>query len=137
MSVTFPARAPSVERLREFVGNARLDVIPGVDTVDKVAEEIRRILKLPHMAKELWNYPGVVELRKTCHRSPSRAQVKLTAINQLVGGCGIEYLTTKNTDEEAMYINTGEMYALTLIHFRGKFSYTSLFSFVQHGPAFN
>lgn len=129
-------RAPSVVRLLPFVGNCRLDVIPGIDTPEKVAEEIRRIIKLPYTARELWDYSSVVELRNRSYRSPSKIRVKFEAIDQLVCANDVEYLSTANTDEEAMYINVGEMYADTFFWFRGTLSYTDLATFVQRGPAF-
>lgn len=129
-------RAPSVVRLLPFVGNCRLDVIEGIDTPEKVAEEIRRIIKLPYTAKELWNYSSVVELRNRSYRSPSKIEVKFEAINQLIGACGVECMSTATTDEEAMYINVGEMYAETFIWFRGTLSYTDLVTFVNRGPNF-
>lgn len=121
---------PGVKRLLEMVGNCRLDVIDGIDTPERVAEEIRRIMHLPYTRQHLKEYSDVEGLRRASYRSPSKLMVKFTAINQLIGGSGVEGIETANTEEWATYINVGEGYAPTLIHFRGVISFTGISTFV-------
>lgn len=121
---------PGVNRLLELVGNCHLDVIPGIDTPEKVAKEIRRIMALPYTKRYLSEYSDVARARRECGRGLSKLDVKFAAINQLIGGYGVEGVETLNTEEWATYINVGEEYAPTLIHFRGVISFTGISTFL-------
>lgn len=122
---------PGIGRLIEFVGNCRLDVIPGIDTPEKVAKEIQRIMRLPYTKGQLSEYRDVAMARRECGKGLSRLDVKFAAINQLTCSYGVDGIETANTEEWATYINVGDGYAPTLIHFRGVISFTGISTFVE------
>jgi hypothetical protein len=121
--------APNVQRLIALIGNAD---IPGhLADAEAAAHEIRRIWKLEHgttapnkvypLGVHSDQYPSVDAYRNQCG-NPQRPMVQMLAINDIIGGFGIEAAETESTCEWLEHINTGDSYAPTVIYWRGHMS---------------
>lgn len=73
---------------------------------------------------------AVNALRSACFNPPSKAMVRLTALNELAETYGIECCETVD-GEYAEYLNNGDTYAETLIYWRGRFRVQSVGDFVE------
>lgn len=121
--------APNVQRLIALIGNANIPDHLG--DAEAAAHEIRRIWKLergataPNKVYPLGvhsdQYPSVDAYRNQCD-NPQRPMVQMLAINDIIGGHGIESAETENTGEYLDYINTGDSYNPTVIYWRGRMS---------------
>ena len=114
--------APRVDRLIRLIGNAKLP--DHLETPEDAAHEIRRIWKLPGtcvISVPSEDYPSVLEVRRNDLR-PKSYRIKLAAINDIIGGSGIESVETENTGEWLDHINVGDCYVPTVIWWRGTLS---------------
>ncbi len=106
-------RTPSIKTLREVFGDnaVKAKYLLTCDTrviIGKAAYELRR-QSLNPVPKYL---------------------IRLSALNELAGLHGIESCESVN-DEYAEYINTGDMYAATVIYWRGRYRVQSMGDFVE------
>lgn len=65
-----------------------------------------------------------------CYRAPQTWDVRLTVLNALGETHGIESAETTR-GEYASYLNTGDMYAATLIYWRGAYRVQSVGDFIE------
>jgi hypothetical protein len=64
--------------------------------------------------------PAAQRLNEQCYNPPGRHYLTMTALDALLGTCGVEYIGEVHmTDGPPMeYLNTGDSYAPTLVWFR-------------------
>jgi hypothetical protein len=114
--------APRVSRLLPLIGNANLP--DHLETPEDAAKEIRRIWKLPRtcdISVPSEDYPSALEVRRY-DLHPKSYRIKTAAINDIIGGHGIEAVETENTGEWLECINVGDPYVPTVIWWRGALS---------------
>lgn len=102
-------RLPSVKTLREVFG-------------DK-APEARRILQMSRA--QLAQLPAGAARIADCYNPPATYDVRMTCLNAIAETHGVE--AAENRDGEWLeYLNTGETYAATLCHWRGRYIVSSV-----------
>jgi len=102
----------------------------------KLSKEILKVVNETDKEK-LFSYEEVKNLIDSCYNPPSFLDCQLVALNELLGGYGVEY--TPNYDEGLLdvlgieYINTGDTYSLTTIydHEREEFFISSWGDYVE------
>lgn len=64
--------------------------------------------------------PAAAELERQCYNPPGRHYLMMTALDSLLGTCGVEYLGEVNMYDgpPVEYLNAGYSYADTLVWFR-------------------
>lgn len=106
--------------------------LPSIKTLARVFEnprEARRVLEMRH--SELAKHPVGAARIAECHRRPAWRDVRLTVLNSIEPGLhGVESCETVN-GSYADYLNTGEMYAPTVIFWRGAYRVQSLGDFIE------
>lgn len=91
-------------------------------------KEARRILKMSR-AELCATEAGSARVRE-CYTPPETYDIRLCVLNAIDAGLhGVDAI--KLGDEFADYLNAGEMYAVTLIHWRGRYRVQSLGDFVE------
>ena len=105
---------------------------PSIKTLTRVFDnphEARRVLKMKHV--ELSDHPVGAARILECMHSPKWYDVRLTVINSIDHGLhGVESCETVN-GEYCDYLNTGDIYADTLIFWRGNYRVQSLGDFIE------
>jgi hypothetical protein len=95
-------KAPSEKRLREAFPDTNVKQLRAIirneiepDTVPEVSDWIRQ-----------------------CYNRPRRHELKMAAINALIGGHGVEAIFAPGSSERvlASYVNTGDTYSATILH---------------------
>lgn len=68
-------------------------------------------------------------LHRQCHNYPDHHYLLMTALDDILGTCGVEYLGEVDMHDgpPVEYLNTGDIYATTLVYYRdsGKFKVQS------------
>lgn len=101
--------------------------LPSVKTLDRAfpgkGKALRRLLESPAAVRE---HPAAVALAQQCYNPPDLAQLRLEVLNDTIGTCGVEAVWYAGesagdcTSSPAFeYLNTGDMYALTIIRWAG------------------
>ena len=92
------------------------------------ANQVRQIIK---GRLDPLSFKSVQSWVDQCFNMPSKLELKLCAINEVIGGFGVEYTESVNdsyTDKQGLdYINLGDTYTCTVVfnHSTNKFSCTS------------
>lgn len=83
-------------------------------TTDR-AKEARELLKGYRMSSA---YKSVQNWTRQCYHAPSSIEQLLCALNEVLGGYGVEYIANKHIPWKAdyAYINMGDTYAVTLLY---------------------
>lgn len=70
--------------------------------------------------KDPEEYPVVAQWVRECYNRPSRAELKMAALNELGEFYGVEvcFSTRSHTVPEFSYLNAGDTYAETLVRYR-------------------
>ncbi len=70
--------------------------------------------------------PAADQWSRSCYTFPPREEEVMYAVNELLGGYGIEGWADESDPRSGVsYVNTGDTYALTLALVRGRFMVTS------------
>lgn len=105
---------------------------PSVKTLVQVfgdqAKEARKIFELTQ--GEMRKHPAGAKRIAECYYSPKWYDVRLHILDSLGETYGIESVHTEE-DEYADYLNVGEMYAPTVIYWRGNYRVQSLGDFIE------
>lgn len=107
-------RMPSIKTLRAAFGDA--------------APAARRVLKMSRA--ELCETPTGRARILECYARPATFDLRMTVLNSACETYGRESAET-TMGEFADYLNVGEMYAATLIYWRGRYRVQSLGDFVE------
>lgn len=67
---------------------------------------------------------------RECYNRPTTPDVRMHALNSEAGTFGVEYVQSHH-GEHAEYLNTGDTYAPTIIHWRGTYRVQSLGDFIE------
>lgn len=110
--------APSIPKLEPLFGN----------NAKKAREIIRAEKTLAIWSDEC----EAVKALRAQPLHPSKMLVKMTYLNALCHGFGVESLATEHTDEHADYINMGDPYVKTIIFWRGLYRLQSVGNFVEN-----
>ena len=85
-------------------------------------------------------FPLTASWLRACYHSPRKPEIKLEALNELLGGCGVECIEVDGRHVDSYYMNTvasyinlGETYAVTLLldHEPCRWSLTSWADFYE------
>lgn len=105
--------------------------MPSINTLSEVfenAKEARRILVISRSALEY--LPAAKARIDECYGRLSDDDIRMHTLNAIEAGLhGVE--SVKLGDEYAEYLNVGEMYAATLIFWRGNYRVQSLGDFIE------
>lgn len=91
-------------------------------------------LKHPH------RFPHTCEWVNQCYNMPRRSEIKLSALDELLGTCGVESIESPTIfvdsyygNKVASYLNTGDSYATTLLlnHVHSRWQLTSWGDFCE------
>lgn len=111
---------------------------PSARTLAAVFEDPKRARAILTMCRtELAQLPAGAARIAECYHAPSMWDVRMTCLSALGAGLrGVEscqVADTLGTQEEhyAAYLNTGDMYAPTLIYWRGRYRVQSLGDFIE------
>lgn len=106
---------------------------PSIKTLSRVfdnPDEAKRVLLMSR--NELSEHAAGARRIAECHNHPTWYDVRLSVLNSLDPGLhGVESIETENTSEYADYLNTGDMYADTLIYWRGNYRVQSVRGFIE------
>ena len=66
-------------------------------------------------------YESVAKWIKQCYHKPRKVELALEAINEILGGCGVEQITDNQwhaywCDGGLLYVNMGDAYTCTVIY---------------------
>ena len=92
------------------------------------ANQVRQIIK---GRLDPLSFKSVQSWVSQCFNMPSKLELKLCAINEVIEGFGVEYIESVDdsfTDKQGVdFINLGDTYKCTVVfnHATNKFSYTS------------
>ena len=109
-------RLPSTKTLRDRI--ERHYRLP-----EGTAEAIRAILECKTVESVCNLSEAAARMFSACYYRPSLQSVKLEAINELMDGCGVEYIPAgRNLRSPAIeYVNVGDPYLATIIWARGRY----------------
>lgn len=106
--------------------------LPSIKTLSSVfedAKQARKILEMSH--KELASTDAGRERIAECYHHPKWYDVRLTVLNSIDQGLyGVEGIES-NTGEWATYLNAGDIYAPTIIYWRGRYRVQSIGDFIE------
>lgn len=114
--------------------------LPSIKTIAKTltngdvarAAEIRRILEADIgalVATDAGNRRW-----SECYNRPSTADVRMHVLNDAMNGFGVEGIETR-AGNWAYYVNMGDTYEATLMHYRGRFFVSSWGDFAEKHAA--
>ena len=122
-------KAPSIKSLVSSLGI----------TEDK-AKLVRSIIKGETKLRDLppEHFPSTNAWIDSCHNIPPNREIRLEALNELIGGYGVEAIGDCNCyppNIKAEYINTGDTYSATILRVNatGTYRLTTWGDFVEHG----
>ena len=122
-------KAPSIKSLVSSLGI----------TEDK-AKLVRSIIKGETKLRDLppEHFPSTNAWIDSCHNIPSNREIRLEALNETIGGFGVEVVGDCNCyppNIKAEYINTGDTYSATILRVNatGTYRLTTWGDFVEHG----
>ena len=105
---------------------------PSIKTLSNVsmdnAKELRKYLTVPY--QELRQHPVAQARIRECYHPPKKYDVRLHVLNSIAETYGVEAIETTN-GEYANYLNTGDMYAPTIIYWRGRYLVASVGDFIE------
>ena len=106
--------------------------LPRHKTQEDVAAEVRKILKTENTWLDISSddYPSVKAYRETA-RKTFGSIAALYALNDLIGGFGLECAETARGGEWLEFVNMEDSYAATFVYFRGVFSLCSLGDYIE------
>lgn len=111
-------------RVTSFEANLALLIIRG------------RIDPLAHPRR----FPATARWIGQCYNLPRKSEIKLAALDELLGGCGVEvisderfYVDSYHGNIVASYVNTGDTYSPTILldHLSGRYRLTSWGDFYE------
>lgn len=114
------------------MATARKKPMPSIKTLEQAfpdnAKAAREVLEMSR--DDLENHPiGAARVRE-CYHAPMTYDLRLHILNSLGGFHGIEAIEgTKG--EWCEYLNSGDMYAPTIIYWRGRYRVQSLGDFIE------
>lgn len=105
--------------------------LPSINTLSQVFEDPKRARQILEMTRaQLLELDVCIARERECYNTPETNELRLTALNALESGLhGVEYGTVK--DRPYKYLNTGDMYAATLIYFEGSYRVQCLGDFIE------
>ena len=91
--------------------------LPSVKTLALVAgDRAKEVRELLEQKRKTADYQSVREWEKRCYIRPRYGERLMCAINEILGGFGVELLTRDGElTPEYEYINTGDAYTLTIV----------------------
>ena len=109
-------RLPSTKTLRDRI--ERPYRLP-----EGTAKAIRAILECKTVEAVCDLNDAASRMFGACYHRPSLQSVKLEAINELMDGCGVEYIPAgRNRRSPAIeYVNVGDTYLTTIMWVRGRY----------------
>ena len=109
-------RLPSTKTIRERI--ERPYRLP-----EGTAEAIRSILECRNVESVCAISGAASRMFGACYHRPSLQSVKLEAINELMDGCGVEYIQAgRNLRSPSIdYVNMGDAYSVTILWTRGRY----------------
>ena len=102
---------------------------------DGTAEAIRAILECKTVEAVCELNSAASRMFGACYYRPALQAVKLEAINELMDGCGVEYIPAgRNKRSPSIeYVNLGETYLDTVLWTRGRYVVGSWGDIVEKG----
>lgn len=104
---------------------------PSVKTLGFVnaekAKELRKYLTMDY--QELRHHPVAQQRIQECYNPPKKYDVRMHVLDAIAETCGVE--GTETNEGWIDYLNTGEMYAPTIIHFQNRYYVSSLGDFIE------
>ena len=90
---------------------------------DGTAEAIRSILECKSIEAVCEINGAASRMFGACYYRPSLQSVKLEAVNDLMDGCGVEYIPADSNKRSPSieYVNVGEAYLDTVLWTRGRY----------------
>jgi hypothetical protein len=85
-------------------------------------------------------FPATARWAGSCYHQPRRSEIKMAALDELLGGCGVEaisderfYVDRYHGSIVATYVNTGDTYSPTILrdNLTGKYRLTSWGDFYE------
>lgn len=109
-------RLPSIKTIRDRI--ERPYRLP-----EGTAKAIRDILECKTVEAVCEINAAASRMFEACYFRPSLQSVKLEAINDLMEGCGVEYIPDgSNKQSPAIeYVNVGDTYSATIMRTRGRY----------------
>jgi len=103
--------------------------LPSIKTLSQVfgnAKRAREILEGVNLSES----PAVQALRKASYNPQPKFLIKLTALSELGNFYGVESIESED-GEYAEYVNTGDVYNMTVIYWRGRYGVQCLGDFIE------
>lgn len=106
--------------------------LPSIKTLSEVFEEPETARKILEMSREqLERHPAGAARVAECYNPPATEDIRMRVLNSLESGFhGVEFLESRDQDF-ADYLNVGEIYAATLILWRGNYRVQCVGDFVE------
>jgi hypothetical protein len=84
-------------------------------------------------------FPSTCEWIRRCHNRPGSSEIKMEALDELLGGCGVEAIEADNFSDTyygnfaASYVNLGDSYVTTIVlcHRSRRFILMSMGDYVE------
>lgn len=91
-----------------------------LDITRIAAANVRTVMQA-RKREDVWQLSAAAyNYERSCYNRPDFSILKLYAIDELIGTCGIEGFRTRKGALE--YCNAGDTYAATVIYYQGRFS---------------
>lgn len=106
--------------------------IPSVKTLALVFDDAKQARKIFEMNRaQLLETEAGAARHKKCYHAPETYDIRLHVLNALDSGLhGVESIKSAG-GEFADYLNTGDMYAPTVIYWRGRYRVQSVGDFIE------
>jgi hypothetical protein len=117
MNVTPYYTAPSEKNLMESLKIERKEA-------RQVREIIRCLNPFLYLDERESSFPQTTAWRHTCYNPPSRRELRLSMLDEILHGYGVEVIANKAGRVRVEYINMGDTYTATLIYVRGSRRFT-------------
>ena len=98
--------APSIQRLQADLG-----------LTTQQAKLVRALIRKEVKTWDETLFPATSAWLKTCYHRPSYPDRLLSALNEVIGGHGVETIEGREFNQpSALYVNTGDAYSPTLLY---------------------
>ena len=96
-------------------------------------EKTRKILDIVRGETDPESYESVASWVRQCYNRPWDSELKMSAINEILGGFGVEgVFSDSDMEPEFSYVNMGDTYDPTIVRYQGSFRVTSWGEMVEY-----
>lgn len=79
-------------------------------------------------------HPASVQLEKDCYSPPPMSYMRITALNAVLEGHGVEYVQGERRNSSFEYVNMGDPYEVTIVRFNdGRYRIACWSDIVERG----